>query len=266
MLATSAVVLVLFGISEWLSYQHTAALLEQHEAILVETADHAVALEKLRTTRTKMFLSVTTARVVHAALKLIIFVAVLNYVWYRVIYRPVRRLLAQINIMGRGTWKSAVPVYRNDEIGELTSAFNELGQHLTSTFRHINTSSRLSALALIGHRLVRQVNVARGEILAATQTLQTANRHDGPTLSAVSTLSAVHSKLEQLQTQFQSDFDHEVVEASADLGTARSGTHNLTEPRPPRRGCDECNLIALDAGASEPRSNKCPRTYDGNGS
>jgi methyl-accepting chemotaxis protein len=54
---------------------------------------------------------------------------------------------------------------RNDEIGQLTSAFNGLGQQLTSTFRQINTSSRLSALALIGHRLVRQVNVARGEIL-----------------------------------------------------------------------------------------------------
>jgi len=223
MLVTSAVVLVLFGLSEWMSYRHTAALLEQHEAILVETADHAVALEKLRTTRTKMFLSVTTVRVVHAALTLIISVAVLNYVWYRVICRPVRRLLAQINIMGRGTWKSAVPVHRNDEIGELTSAFNELGQHLTSTFRHINTSSRLSALALIGHRLVREVNVARGGILAATLILQTANHHDGPTLSAVSTLNAVHSKLEQLETLFQRDFDHEVVEASPDLGTDAIG-------------------------------------------
>ena len=46
MLVTSAVVLFLFGISEWLSYRHTAALLEWHEAILVETADHAVALER----------------------------------------------------------------------------------------------------------------------------------------------------------------------------------------------------------------------------
>ena len=40
--------------------QHTTALLERHEAILVETADHAVALEKLRATRAKMFVSVTT--------------------------------------------------------------------------------------------------------------------------------------------------------------------------------------------------------------
>ena len=217
MLVTSAVVLFLFGISEWLSYRHTAALLERHEAILVETADHAVALEKLSNTRNRMFLSVTTVRVLNAVVTLMISVAVLNYVWYRVIYRPIRRLLAQINIMGRGTWMSALPIHRNDEIGQLTSAFNELGQQLTSTFHHINTSSRLSALALVGHRLVREVNVARGEIFSATQALRTANHHDNPTLSAVSTLNAVYSKLEQLETQFQSDFDHEVVEASGHL-------------------------------------------------
>lgn len=197
-------------------------------------------------------------RVVHAALTLIISVAVLNYVWYRVIYRRIRRLLAQINIMGRGTWKSVLPVHRNDEVGELTLAFNELGQRLTSTFRHINTSSRLSALALIGHRLVREVNVAREGILAATQSLQTANHHDGPTLFAVSTLNAVHTKLELLETLFQRDFDHEAVEASAHLGTEPIGALNLTEPRPPRSRCYECNLMSKGV-------THCPRTYDGNG-
>lgn len=215
MLVTSAVVLFLFGVSEWLSYRQTAALLERHEAILMETADHAVALEKLRDTRNTMFLSVTMVRLLNVAATLIISVAVLNYVWYRVIYRPIRRLLAQINIMGRGTWKSALPVHRNDEIGELTTAFNELGQQLTSTFHHINTSSRLSALALIGSRMVREVNVARGELLAATQSLQMADRRDDRTLAAIAALNSVHSKLERLETQFQSDFDREVVEASS---------------------------------------------------
>jgi methyl-accepting chemotaxis protein len=215
MLVTSAVVLFLFGVSEWLSYRQTAALLERHEAILMETADHAVALEKLRDTRNTMFLSVTMVRLLNVAATLIISVAVLNYVWYRVIYRPIRRLLAQINIMGRGTWKSALPVHRNDEIGELTTAFNELGQQLTSTFHYINTSSRLSALALIGNRMVREVNVARGELLAATQSLQTADRRDDGTLAAIAALNSVHSKLERLETQFQSDFDREVAEASS---------------------------------------------------
>ncbi len=218
MLLTSAVVLFLFGASEWLSYRQTTALLERHEAILAETADNAVALEKLKSTRTTMFLSVTTVRVLNAALTLILAVAVLNYVWYRVVYRPIWRLLAQIKIMGRGTWKSALPVHRNDEIGQLTTAFNELGQQLTSTFHHINTSSRLSALAFIGHRLMREINVARGELLVVTETLNAA-KLEGSAQSAISTLDSVQSKLGQLEKQFQQDFDQEVLDASTSLVT-----------------------------------------------
>jgi signal transduction histidine kinase len=224
------VVLVLFGVSEWLSYQQTTALLERHVAILAETADHAVALEKLKNTRTTMFLSVTTVRMLYAAWTMIIAVAVLNYVWYRVIYRPIGRLLAQINIMGRGTWKSALPVHRNDEIGQLTTAFNELGQELTSTFHHINTSSRLSALAFIGHRLMREVNIARGQLLAAIQALQAA-KLEGDTQSAMSILDAVLAKLGQLETQFESDFDKEVLEASSGMATDSkevNAAHNAT--------------------------------------
>jgi methyl-accepting chemotaxis protein len=209
-LVSSSAVLILFGVSEWLSYLHTSALLDRHEAILIETTDHAVALEKLRETRSSMFLSVTTTRVLNALVTLILSVGVLNYVWYRVIYRPISRLLAQINIMGRGTWQSALPVNRNDEIGQLTTAFNELGEKLTSTFRHINTSSRLSALAFIGHRLMRQVNVARGQVLAAKGILLV-RQADGLEL-AVATLDAVEANLGRLEGEFQKDFDREVAE------------------------------------------------------
>jgi methyl-accepting chemotaxis protein len=222
MLVTSAVVFFLFGASEWLGYQQTTALLERHEAILAETADHQVALERLRHTRNTMFLSVTTIRLLNAMLTLLIAVAVLNYVWYRVIYRPISRLLAQINKMGRGTWKSALPVNRDDEIGELTKAFNELGEQLTSTFRSINTSSRLSALAFIGHRLIREINVARGELLAATNTLQSANQ-EGAALSVRATLDSVQARLGQLESQFQKDFDQQVLEASNGAGTEQNG-------------------------------------------
>jgi HAMP domain-containing protein len=214
-LITSAVVFVLFGISEWLSYRQTAALLAEHEAILMETADHTVALAKLRATRDRMFVSVTAMRIAHAALTLIIAVAVLNYVWYRVIYRPIRRLLAQINVMARGTWKSSLPINRQDEIGELTAAFNGLGQELNSTFRHISTSSRLSAFALIGHGLLREVIVARAEILAATETLRAENPRRGPTRIAITQLKAVHARLTALEAKFNVDFDHEVLEVSS---------------------------------------------------
>lgn len=215
MLISTTVVLALFGLSEWLSYWHTTTLLNQHEAILIETADHAVALERLRQTRESLLVGVTSVRLLNAALTLIVSVTVLNYVWYRVIYRPIQRLLRQINVMGRGTWASDLPVHRNDEIGQLTSAFNDLGRQLASTFRHINTSSRLSAMALIGHRLMREVSDARVEIGAATEVLRGAKRPDGATRSALSTLNVVNSRLARLETQFETDFDQQVAGACA---------------------------------------------------
>jgi len=212
-LITTAVVIVLFGVSEWLSYRQTAALLDRHEAILIETADHVVALERLRATRNSMFLSVTTVRILYAVGTLVVAVAILNYVWYRVIYRPIRRLLSQINIMGRGTWKSALPVKRNDEIGELTMAFNDLGRKLTSTFEYINTSSRLSALALVGNRLVREMVAVESQITSSRRGLD--SNTDAGIIAARETLVALEARLQDVERQFQEDFDRELSAVSA---------------------------------------------------
>jgi nitrogen fixation/metabolism regulation signal transduction histidine kinase len=220
-LITTAVVTVLFGVSEWLNYQQTGALLDQHEAILRETADHAVALERLRVTRERMFLSTTKIRIIHAVGTLVIAVAILNYVWFRVIYRPIHRLLSQINIMGRGTWTTGLPVRRNDEIGELTRAFNDLGPQLTSTFEHIHTSSKLSALALIGSRLVREVTAARGQITAVAHTLESCKAREA--VSAITALATVETQLRLLEEQFQSDFDQQVTAMSGDRRTGSVG-------------------------------------------
>ncbi len=213
-LITTAVVTVLFGISEWLSYQQTAALLDKHEAILMETADHTVALQRLKATRDTMFGSVTTLRILHAVGTLLIAVAILNYVWYRVVYRPIQRLLSQINAMGRGTWHSALPVKRNDEIGELTTAFNQLGEQLTSTFRYINTSSKLAALALIGGRIVRTVTAARSQLGASVESLK--RRTEGGTTAGIEILSSVQTQLGDLEARFQKEFDEELAAVSVD--------------------------------------------------
>ena len=230
-LITTAVVTVLFGVSEWLSYQHTTALLAQHEAILMETADHSVALQRLQETRDKMFLSVTTVRVLHAALTLLVAVATLNYVWYRVIYRPIQRLLSHINSMGRGTWHSSIPVKRHDEIGELTIAFNELGQQLTSTFEHINSASKLSALALIGGRSIRSITSVRSEIAAAVKCF---GRGTDPAHSAgMEMLARVHARLDGLEERFQKQFEEEFsATRHGDVSVLQPGELRETPARP----------------------------------
>jgi HAMP domain-containing protein len=220
-LITTAVVTLLFGVSEWLSYRQITVLLDQHEAILVATTDHTLALERLRATREGALLSVTTIRILIAGATLVIAVAFLNLVWYRVIYRPIRELLRQVNIMGRGTWKCALPVERNDEIGELTQAFNQLGQELTSTFRSIDASSKLSALALIGGRLVREVKGMRTQIVAAARGVESGT--EAGRVAAGTLLATVCGNLETLETRFQAEFDAEVsayASAAGRIGTA----------------------------------------------
>ncbi len=211
-LVTTAVVTLLFGVSEWLSYRYITGLLDQHEAILIATTDHAVALDRLRATRDHALLSVTSIRILHAAGTLVVGVAILNLVWYRVIYRPIRQLLAHMNIMGRGTWTHAVPVERNDEIGELTAAFNDLGRQLTSTFQHINSSSKLSAMALLGNRLGRELNAVRSRIAGSGRVLN--NRKDARMNAVASELAAAEEQLAAIESAFQADFEHELGKAS----------------------------------------------------
>jgi HAMP domain-containing protein len=152
-----------------------------------------------------MFLSVTTVRVLHAVITLLVAVSALNYVWYRVVYRPIQRLLAHINSMGRGTWHSPIPIKRRDEIGELTAAFNELGQQLTSSFEHINTASKLSAFALIGGRLLRSVTSFRSELGAAVKSYDDRNETGHSTGREI--LTSIEKQLEELEKRFQQDFD-----------------------------------------------------------
>ena len=206
-LITTAVVTILFGVSEWLSYQHTAALLDEHESILIQTADHTIALQKLQATRDRMFLSVTTVRVVHALVTLLFAVAALNYIWYRIVYRPIQRLLGQINSMGRGTWQCPIPVKRHDEIGELTVAFNELGEQLTSTFQHIDSASKLSAIALTGGRFVRSISSVRSDIAAALKCF--ALRTEAGRSAGLEIIAGVQAQLDGLEERFHKDFEQE---------------------------------------------------------
>jgi len=40
----------------------------------------------------------------------------------------IQELLRHTNYMGRGSWKPPIPVWRKDEIGDLTGVLNGLGE------------------------------------------------------------------------------------------------------------------------------------------
>jgi methyl-accepting chemotaxis protein len=210
-IVNSVIVLILFGISEWWIYSHTVALLEQHESILVETVDYNIALAKLQETRETMVSRVTIMRLLLLAATLLSVVAGVNYVWYKFITGPFRQLQAQINIMGRGTWDAPVVVDGSDEIAELATAVNQLGKELATTVKHINTSSQLSAFALVGNRLVRQINIARGQILSALETLRRAGRSGNSASDQVLvTLESANSSLASIERHFDTAFDRQL--------------------------------------------------------
>ena len=86
---------------------------------------------------------------------------------------------------------------------------NDLGRQLTSTFRHINSSSKLSAMALLGGRLAREVAEARVRIAGSARVLNT--RKDARMAAVAAELVAVEERLARLETAFQADFDEELT-------------------------------------------------------
>ena len=108
-LSTSAAVLLLFGVSEWLSYEQTSRFLAEHERLLEETGAE-VALQAIRIEKASLFRSVTAVRLAHAVVTVLVSVLLLNALWYRMVLRPLKRLLSHVNIMKRGTWENPIPV------------------------------------------------------------------------------------------------------------------------------------------------------------
>ncbi len=157
LLASTAVVLIVLVISASLSYHDTAAFLRQHELQMRTEPDHSALLDMLRVEKRSLLESLAVVHVIHAAATVIVLALVLNLLWYRLFIRRIEILLQHINRMRLGTWTDKIAVEEDDEVGQLSRAFNELGEQLTMTVQQFAATSRLSAMALIGQGVVRKV-------------------------------------------------------------------------------------------------------------
>ena len=138
---------------------------------------------------------------------------VLSFLWNRLVLSRLRVLLCHINWMSRGTWKASVPVRHNDEIGELTRAFNQMGERLTATVRQEAAASKLAAMALLGQHLVKNVSLAHDHLHATTMMLRRVKERDEAVSDPILwNLEAVISTLERIPAQFEEDFDHQFRE------------------------------------------------------
>ncbi len=222
-LATTAVVLGLFGLSEWTIFHQANVFLERHQAILAGGADSA-ALAQFEEAKRDLFVNLRLLTVLHAILTVLAAAALLNLLWYRLVLRPVRRLLSHINVMRRGTWSQPIPVDRDDEIGQLTRAFNGLGEELTRAVHQFGATSKLSALALIGNRIVRRVRLSKEHAEGVSGLLEVARQYGQPVPeAAVRNLRFVSKTLQEIETEFAADFDRQFDQLSMKLRPPEPG-------------------------------------------
>lgn len=128
LLITGVATVALAGVSEWVTYQQTAAFLDAHEALMRHGPEGA-ALLTLPVAKHLLLVKLTGLRLLNAGVATFALIVLLNVVWARFIADPIRLLRKHINWMSRGTWKTPITIRQRDEMGDLTKAFNALVAH-----------------------------------------------------------------------------------------------------------------------------------------
>lgn len=206
-LATSLTVLAILGISESVSYRQTAVFLRAHEAQMARDGAHSIPMATFRERREAFLSRLALLSFIHAGLTVLALLAVLTVLWSRIVLRPIGELLQHIAHMGHGVWTSPLPVRRKDEIGELTEAFNKLGDQLSLTVEQSAATSKLSAMALLGQSLLRRIVQAKEHLQATATLLRSARASQKPVPPQVLvSLDALVIVLEEIPDQFEEEF------------------------------------------------------------
>jgi methyl-accepting chemotaxis protein len=252
-LTTTLLVVVLFGISEWLNYRANSAFIAQCREMLEARVDHPILLLRLEEAQSQMLARVTKLRIAHAAVTLLVAVAVLNLLWYRLILLPIRQILWHINVMGRGTWTGSIPVKRKDEIGQLAFAFNELSGTLTSTIHQFATASKLSALALLGTRMLRKINLAKEHVNGVAILLKVARQRDqNVPEAAIDNLQFTAKSLEELKEEFETQFQQEFLRHAETIPNSSRSSDGTAVPRKKTRAGNTTTISSLRKRAALP--------------
>ncbi len=165
------------------------------------------ALSELRANKQRLFVHLAATRVFNAAITIGALAIVLNGLWYRLVLSPIGLLLGHINRMSRGTWTGHIPVARRDEIGQLTEAFNQLGEQLTVTVHQFATASKLSAVALVTQHIARRAELAQMHLLGIANMLRRARSAGGVPEPVFEALEVAAASLKEIQEHAETEFD-----------------------------------------------------------
>lgn len=210
LLATSLTVLVVLGASELLNYFNVASFVNGHETAMAQVGHHSSLVAELARGKHDLFRRLIWLHAVHACLTVLGLIGVLHILWWRLFLRPLDCLLTHVHAMGLGTWTDPIPLERSDEIGDVIKAFNALGDQLAASVQQIAGTSRLSAIALLGGRVVRKTTLVRDHVGALELILATA-RNEGCAIpeAVIPNLAAISSELERIRDEFEALFAHE---------------------------------------------------------
>lgn len=221
--ATTFTVLVILGASEWLNYVSVVSFLNGHEVAMERVRDQTSLVTGLERSKHDLVRKLVLLHLAHACLTVLGLIGILHILWWRMFLRPLERLLQHVHAMGLGTWTDPIRVERPDEIGDLITAFNALGDQIAASVQQVSATSRLSAMALLGNRIVRKTAVVRDHVRAIQLMLEAA-RQEGGTIPepAMANLTTIAGDLDEIASQFEAEFAHEFESHSVPASWPRS--------------------------------------------
>jgi hypothetical protein len=210
-LACSGVVLMLFGFSGWISHAQISAHLRQWTALLAGPGNHSTAIAHLQHDGQFLFEKLAVLWFSTAIATCLMLAAVLHHLWRNVVECRFRELIGRIEGMSRGTWTEPRREGPHDEVGGLTDAINQLGDRLSFTVHQFAAASKLSALAILGQRMVRRVVIAREHVLAIGALLEVSReRLEVVPEAALRNLEAAAAVLTAVESEFETEFQKEL--------------------------------------------------------
>lgn len=204
LIATTATAMTVLGISEWFGYQHTIGFLEGHAALMEHSS--GVGGAALFRRNLEAFASRLVAlRILHAAAQVAALVLVLSLFWSRLVLKPLRALLDQINLVGDARGSAITGTPATDEFRRMFLEVDQLEDRLTNALREAQAAREFSTTALLARTAVRKMEVAQDQLASALTAIAAAERrHEAPPEKAVRSLESVLHRLATISREFDS--------------------------------------------------------------
>ena len=177
---------------------------------------------------------------VHLIVTAVALAIVTNIALSMFVLKPIRRLLAGMRRMERGTWTDDIPVKTTDEIGRLTRGYNVLGRNLEIKVRCLVRAEKLASVALAAIHWNRPLQKPVERIRGSAEYLCRNNAFDSESAHAVGKIFDQTDRILAISEKFNRDFATQ-VESEGSSGEKSNSTsqHAGVSPGQPQAKASE---------------------------